>query len=105
MSAEEIIKMIKSSDELPEWIDDNRQRNKAFKEILNTYDRKQILCLAKLLCIVKEEKSDKRKLYSSDEELLKKILKILHSEFSIVFEISLEEISQFIFGKIDCPKR
>ena len=105
LSVAEIKKMISEPLELPKWIKDNRQRNKAFKDILASYDRKQILALARLLHKTKLEGGTEKRLFSSDEEMLKKTTKILHSEFSLVLEIDLEEVIPFIFGEIDCVEK
>ncbi len=105
LSSSEIRKMISEPLELPKWINDNRQRNKSFKDILASYDRKQILALAKLLCKTKSEGGAEKRLFSSDEEMLKKSIKILHSEFSIVLDITLEEMIPFIFGQIECSEK
>ncbi len=105
LTSAEIKEMIRTSNEYPEWINDNRQRNRLFKEILMSYDRKKILCLAKLLHTIKTDDSDSRRLLTSDEEILKKIIKILHSEFSIVLDISPDEIIPYIFGEITCNEK
>ncbi|MBQ9703396.1 MAG: CarD family transcriptional regulator [Clostridia bacterium] len=105
LSYSEIKEMISEDFSLPEWIDDNRLRNKYFKEILLSYDRKKILALAKLLYLAKNGKEQKKRLYTSDEEMLKKIIKILHSEFSSVIKIEPEEVMPFIFGEIECEEK
>lgn len=105
LSAEEIADMIRESNELPEWISDNKLRTKTFREIMQTYDRKKILALAKLLYITKSNLTDKKKLFASDEELLKKIIRILHSEFSLVYEIEADQVIPFIFGEIECKAK
>lgn len=102
LSAEEIAEMIKESNDLPEWISDNKVRTKVFKEIMSTYDRKKILALAKLLYVTKSKLADKKKLFASDEELLRKIIRILHSEFSLVYEIEEDQVIPFIFQEIEC---
>ena len=50
-------------------------------------------------------KEQKKRLYTSDEEMLKKIIKILHSEFSSVIKIEPEEVMPFIFGEIECEEK
>ena len=105
LSAKDIEEMISSVDELPEWISDNRNRNKAFKEILQTYDRKKILSLAKLLCIVKKEKDPQRRMLASDEEILKKVIRILHAEFSMALKIEIDQVVPYIFKEIKCEQK
>lgn len=103
LSCEEIKDMISEESNDIEWIKDNRQRNKTFKEILLTYDRRQILALTKLL--YKTKLNSESRLFTSDEEMLKKTVKILHSEFSLVFDISIDEVIPFIFNEINCPEK
>ncbi|MGM9645972.1 MAG: CarD family transcriptional regulator [Eubacteriales bacterium] len=97
------IKDILSSDRsYCEWIDDSKIRNRAFKDILSSYDREKIIGLAKLLCRVKAGKTEiPKKLCTSDEELLKKLKKILYSEFSLTVDITEDEIEPFILGDIE----
>ena len=95
MSKEEIVELIEEDIPKTEWINDNRQRNKAYKDILQTYDRKQILSLGKLLYTIKKEQDVTKRLYASDEEIYKKVIKILHSEFSAVLKIEPEEVMPF----------
>ena len=99
MTKSEIKKIIKDDSIIPQWIDDNRQRNRVFKDIIATYDRKQIFGLAKLLCKVKKDSNGKRRLYASDEEILKKLLFIIFSELSLVIEIEYENVSDIILGE------
>ena len=60
LSADEIRDIIAEDIPLPEWIADNRRRNKAYKDILQSYDRRRIISLAKLLYSVKEKNDSKR---------------------------------------------
>ena len=105
MSKEEIKELIKEDVPEAEWISDNRQRNKAYKDILQTYDRKQILSLCKLLYTIKKEQNTTKRLYASDEEIYKKAIKILHSEFSAVLNIEPDDVMPFVFGEIDCEEK
>lgn len=97
------IKDILSSDKSDcEWIDDSRMRSRFFKDILNSYDREKIIGLAKLLCRVKAGRTDiPKKLCTSDEELLKKLKKILYSEISLTVDITEDEVVPFILGDIE----
>lgn len=105
MSKEEIKRFINEDVPEIEWIEDNRQRNKAYKDILQTYDRKQILSLCKLLYTIKSGQGTTKRLYASDEEIYKKAIKILHSEFSSALNIELEEVMPFVLGELDCVEK
>ncbi|MBQ9744714.1 MAG: CarD family transcriptional regulator [Clostridia bacterium] len=102
LSPQEIRELISIDIPEIEWIADNRQRNRAYKEMLRSYDRLKILALAKLLYRIKCNTTDKRRLYVSDEEILKKAIKLLHEEFSLVLKIELDEVMPYIFGNITC---
>lgn len=105
LSHNEIKELISTDTPEIEWITDNRQRNRAYKEMLQSYDRVKALALARLLYGIKINREDNRRLYASDEEILKKAIKLLHSEFSAVLKIEPEEIMPFILGKIFCEEK
>ncbi len=98
MTKREIKKLIKDKSNIPDWIEDNRQRNRVFRDIISTYDRKQIFGLAKLLCMVKRDGFKDRKLYASDEEILKKLLFIIYSELSLVVEITYNDVPDLLLS-------
>ncbi|MBQ8392600.1 MAG: CarD family transcriptional regulator [Clostridia bacterium] len=102
LSPQEIKELISIDMPEIEWIADNRQRNRTYKEMLQSYDRVKIIALAKLLYGIKCNTMDKRRLYVSDEEILKRAIKLLHAEFSIVLKIEPDEVMPYIFGNITC---
>lgn len=106
LSYDEIISLISCEKTDIEWINDNKQRNRYFKEILNSYDRINIFMLAKLLYNIKQGKNENvKKLYASDEEILKKLTKILYSELSCVISLEENDVLPFINGEIECSKK
>ncbi len=106
LSYDEIISLISCKKTDIEWLNDNKQRNRYFKEILNSYDRINIFMLAKLLYNIKQGKNENvKKLYASDEEILKKLTKILYTELSRVISLEENDVLPFINGEIECSKK
>ena len=100
MKKSEIVKILKDRTIIPEWIADSRQRNRAFKEIITAYDREKMFGLARLLCDIKKSSDNAKRLYASDEEILKKLITIVYTELSLVSEVSMDEIPAIISGEI-----
>lgn len=103
---DEIISLINNECTELEWITDNKLRNKYHKDIIKTYDKKKIVALAKRLYEIKNGKYPEiKKLYSSDEDTLKKIAQILYIEFSYTVDITQEQVLPFICGEINCKRK
>jgi len=100
MKKSEIIALLKDRTIIPEWNVDSRQRNREFKEIIASYDRERMFGLARLLCEIKKSSGTERRLYASDEEILKKLIVIIYTEISLVSEVSLDEISAILLGEL-----
>lgn len=102
----EIIDMIESNDEIIEWVEDSKQRNKQYKEILSSYDRRKIFALAKQLYLIKTQKIDSCKSFTSwMDDIMKKTAQILFSEFSYVVELTQDELLPFIAGELKCKEK
>lgn len=100
---EEVMELIKADLSLPEWIDDNKQRSKFYKEELSSYDNTRIFALAKMLYLAKSDKE--KRFYVMDEEALKKVSSALYSQLSCVASLTREELLPFICGEIVCAKK
>lgn len=106
LSYEEIKQLISEENNEIKWISDNKIRNKSFKEIIASYDRRKIFMLAKLIYNAKNGKLENvKKLYASDEEILKKLVRILYSELSYVVSLEENDILPFISGEADFSKK
>ena len=106
LSYSEIKDILSSDRSYCEWIDDSRIRSRAFKDILSSYDREKIIGLANLLCRVKAGRTHiSKKLGTADEEILKKLKKILYSELSLTVDITEEEIVPFILGDLEYKEK
>jgi len=79
------------------WIDNNRERSESFKEALNSGESEEWLKLIRTIYLEKQEKSDHgKKLWKSDEEIMKLAEKNLNEEFAIALNITPEEVPDFI---------
>ena len=100
LTYDEIIELINDENNEIEWVNDNKIRNKRFKEIIASYDRRKIFMLAKLIYNAKNGKIENvKKIYASDEEILKKLVHILHAEISYVVPIEESDLLSFICEK------
>ena len=101
LTYDEIIELITTHNNEIEWIEDNRQRSKYHKDIFSSNDKVMIISLAKRLLKIKLGKMPAvKKLYASDEEILKRIGSLLYNEFACVMNISEEQVFPFILGEI-----
>ena len=106
LTYEEVKELISDENNTIEWIEDSKARNKYYKELISTYDRKNIFAIAKQLYLVKNGKLDTEVNFTNwMEDTLKKTAGILYSEFSYVVDITEEQILPFIAGEIDCNKK
>ena len=98
LSREEILCLIKNigDDELI-WIEDNKRRNEAFQLIIKKGERSELLKLIKCIYLKKKELlSENKKLWASDESILKTAEKTINAEFSLVLGIPSSEVPGFI---------
>lgn len=98
LSREEILEMIS---EFPEadsiWVEDDKERNLKFREIMEKGDRREIAQLVKTLFEMKKELSENgRRLHSADETLFLRAEKVICEEFALVLNINKEEVIPFI---------
>lgn len=106
LNYKEIIKLIKENDVKIDWISDNKLRSKYYKDVINSYDREAMVALIRHLYGIKSNKNDlSKKLYSIDEDALKKMSLALYSELSFVMEITFEQVIPFICSEINCIEK
>lgn len=83
------------------WINDDRMRNKEFKEALHTGKCEELIRLIKEIGLKREEKMEiGKKLRKSDEDIIKSAEKLLFEEFSISLQIPIEKVKQYILAHI-----
>lgn len=79
------------------WIDNNRERSESFIEALKSGESEEWLKLIGTIYLERQERSDQgKKLWKTDEEIMKLAEKNLHEEFAIALNISPEEVPDFI---------
>jgi len=103
LSIKEIYALIKSmKKEETNWIQDENQRRREYKQILTGGDCKEIIKVIKTLHKHQQSQiEDGKKLHVADERLMKDAEQILHEEFAYVLDIQPEEVLSFIVEQID----
>jgi CarD family transcriptional regulator len=84
-----------------EWIVDVRQRNKEYRKIVNTGNRKEIAKIANTLMRNELELNLKgKKVYDQDRMLLKSIQDLLFNEIASAMDTTVEEVFQKVYRMI-----
>ena len=84
------------------WIDDDKQRKQLYQDIINRYDRKQLVQIIKTLYLHKTAQQKKgRKLHQCDEQILRQAEKLLYSEFAVSLNIPIDDILPLITKQIE----
>lgn len=98
LSKDEIIEIINSlANEETTWINDDNERKEAYKQIILSGDRNEIVKLIKALYLHREnQKLIGKKLHISDERLLKEAEKVVYDEFAYVLNIDRDDVLPFI---------
>lgn len=107
LSCEEITAMIADVSSKPlKWIDDDKNRAVAFKDIMASGNRLEIMRLIRLLYehqLLLKEKS--KKLHIADERVFKDAEELLYDEFAYVLNIKRNQVVEFIADKISVSKK
>lgn len=87
--------------EIP-WIDNDKVRNKEYRELLRTCDSENWIQLIRTLYVKKLEKiSDGKKLSQADEIIIQSVEKLLFGEIAISFKTQPDKVKDLIIGKIE----
>lgn len=79
------------------WIENDRQRSSDFKEIIKAGDCKDLVGLVKVMSQKKiEKKAKEKKLNQTDMNIMKLAEKLVNEEFSVVLNISPDEVASYI---------
>ncbi len=102
MTKEEIDAVLDSAkDKSIDWVEDKKQRNDAFRAIINGGDPHQILLLAHCIYNAKKEKEAAgRKLWACDEALLQSVEKMISEEMSWSLGIPESKVGEYIRKKL-----
>lgn len=83
------------------WINDDRERSRNFKAILETGESEEWAKLIKTIYLVKQEKAGLgKKLMKTDEEVMKIAEKNLYEEFALALNISPDEVVSYIHDHV-----
>ncbi|MFA1822003.1 CarD family transcriptional regulator [Virgibacillus oceani] len=83
------------------WIEDARERNKKYSNLVKTGERKDISRIANTLMRKKSElRKNKQKMSEQDRKLLESIQHILFQEMAVSMDTSMEEISEEVDSMI-----
>ena len=102
LSKEEFTNVFNEEGQSIQWIDKDRDRQKAFKEIVLFGNTRELINLIKTIHLHQRElhKAGK-KLHLCDERVIKDAVKIIKEEISFVFDIPKDSVHEFIVQKIE----
>lgn len=103
LSKEEIYQLIHEvPQETMSWIQNENARKEYYKAILTKGERRELMCLIKMLYLHQKEQAQQgKKLYKMDEKFMKEAEKMLHEEFAHVLHIEPEQVGAFIMREIE----
>lgn len=103
LTKKEILELIKGMPtEAATWVENDRDRQKAFKEIILYGDSKDLIKLVRGLYLHQKEQMEKgKKLHIADERFFKDAEKIIYEEIAYVFDIEQEEVLDFITRSVE----
>lgn len=83
------------------WIEDERERSKDFNLALKSCNCNEWIKLITTICSKKKEKKvEGKKLATSDDNVMKAAEKLLNEEFSVILNITPEEVPSYIANNI-----
>lgn len=102
LSEEKVRQIIKQiPEEEPNWIDNERARAAAYREILLRGNHKELVQLIKGIYLHKKsQKSLGKGLHKVDEQILKDAEKLLYSEFAFVLDMDVSQILPLIKSQL-----
>lgn len=84
------------------WIDDDRERNIKFKQVIEKGDSKEIIGMIAAIFEHKlEVEKQSKKLHSADEMLLERAEKVIYEEIALVLGIAKEDVVSFIMKRLE----
>lgn len=102
MSEEEVWSLIRGIKDIPEvYIDNEKEREKIYKEALSSLDPKQLISIIKTLYLRRQKRLDEgKKTTAVDERYFKLAEKYLHAEIAYVLGVEKSEVQQIIVEHI-----
>lgn len=97
--AEQIVAEIESIE--PMWINNDRQREARYKEVIDTCDCRNLICIIKTLYErTKEREAQGKKMTYVDERYFREARNTLYQEFAIALGIDKTEVEAYIKEKM-----
>lgn len=97
--AEQIVSEIENIE--PMWIDNDRQREAKYKEVIDTCDCRNLICIIKTLYErTKEREAQGKKMTYVDEKYFREARETLYQEFAIALGIDKQEVEAYIKEKM-----
>ncbi len=98
LSKEEILDIVHSlNDDDLGWVEDNKEREALYEDVFAGGDRRELLLLIKSLYKHKQERKEAgKKLWTIDENAMKRAEKLVYEEFATVLEIDPDDVVGFI---------
>lgn len=102
LSSDEVHELIRSMpDEDDVWVDDKKLREKYFRELMESGDRRSLIRLTRAAYRRRQVLSEiGKKLNMTDESAMKQAEKMLFEEFALVLNIRLDEVLPMIIREI-----
>lgn len=83
------------------WVDDEKEREKVFDEIIKSGNYSKIIKLVgEIHAFQNEKRKNNGRLRQSDERAMKEAEIIINHEFAFVLDITPEEVKNYILGKL-----
>lgn len=84
------------------WIENEKERKEEYKQILDGYNRTELLKMIKNIYLHQQKllKLGKKN-HASDQQFMKNAEKVLYNEFAYVLDLKPEEIWPFVLEKIE----
>lgn len=103
LSKSEIVKILEKGKSIPqiEWESNNRIRSERYRALMESGDRLGIISMIKSIEEMgKERATQGKKNYIADDTAMRRAIKLLNLEISIVMNISVDEAQLFVDSKI-----
>ena len=102
LSQEELLHLFRDDTQKLDWIVKDRDRQKAFKDIILFGNTRDLISVIKTIYIHQQELAAVgKKLHLCDERIIKDAEKIIREEIAYIFEIEKEEVHNFIVQNIN----
>ncbi|MDL2236382.1 CarD family transcriptional regulator [Christensenellaceae bacterium OttesenSCG-928-K19] len=97
--ANELLEQIPNMEEV--WVEDDSSREAVYKEAIQSFDCRELLKIIKCLYLkISERKKEGKKPLQMDEKYMNTAEQFLYGELSVVLDIPMDEVSDYITKKV-----